>query len=45
MQKIKYVLWGLLLGLTAWWLWADPLLSTPLGFFAVLILERLALML
>ena len=35
MQKIKYVLWGLLLGLTAWWLWADPLLSTPLGFFAV----------
>lgn len=35
MQKIKLVLWGLLLGLTGWWLWADrPWAGAP-TFFAV----------
>src|SRR3990167_6536039 len=35
MQKIKRVLWGLVLGLTAWWLWVDPLLTASPAFFAV----------
>ncbi len=35
MQKIKQVLWGLLLGLTAWWLWVDPLLTASPTFFGV----------
>ncbi len=35
MQKIKRVLWGLVLGLTAWWLWVDPLLTASPTFFGV----------
>ena len=35
MQKIKRVLGGLVLGLTAWWLWVDPLLTASPAFFAV----------
>jgi predicted ferric reductase len=35
MQKIKRVMWGLVLGLTAWWLWVDPLLTASPAFFAV----------
>jgi predicted ferric reductase len=35
MQKIKYVLWGLLLGLTGWWLLADPVLGVTPSFFAL----------
>ncbi|MBX9818437.1 MAG: ferric reductase-like transmembrane domain-containing protein, partial [Burkholderiaceae bacterium] len=35
MQKIKRVLWGLVLGLTVWWLWVDPLLTANPAFFAV----------
>ena len=35
MQKIKAVLWALLLGITGWWPAVDPLLGAVPGFFAV----------